>query len=50
MTHWGVVMYLVRAAFGEGRLAEEATWKVMVLITKGKGKYHGVSLVKVVWK
>ena len=37
MTNWERVVALVRADFGEGLLAEEATWKALVLITKGKG-------------
>ena len=41
---------LVRAAFGEGLLAEEATWQAVVLIPKGRGDYYGISLVEVMWK
>ena len=44
------MMALVRVSFGEGRLAEEATWQAVVLIPKGKGDYHGIGLVVVVWK
>ena len=40
----------MRAAFGEGRLAEEVAWKAVVLIPKGKGYYHGICLVEVLWK
>ena len=50
MTHWEKVVALVRAAFGEGRLEEEATWKAVVLISKGKGDYRGIGLVEMVWK
>ena len=41
---------LVQEAFGEGRLAEEATWKAVVLITKGGGDYDGIGLLEMVWK
>ena len=34
MTNWEKVVALVRTNFGEGWLAEEATWKVSVLIPK----------------
>ena len=43
-------MELVQKAFREGRLADEATWKAVVLITKGKKDYHGIGLVEVMWK
>ena len=41
---------IVQTAFREGRLVEEATWQAVVLIYKGKKDYHGISLVKVMWK
>ena len=41
---------LARANFGEGMLAEEAMWQTVVLIPKGKGDYHGIGLVDVMWK
>ena len=37
-------------AFREGKLAEEATWKAVVLIPKGKKDYRGIGLVEVMWK
>ena len=50
LTNWENVVDLVRAALWEGRLAEEATWQVVVLIPKGRGDYHGIGLVEVVRK
>ena len=50
MTNWEKVVALVRAALGEGRLAEESTWQVVVLIPKVKGCYRGIGLLGVVWK
>ena len=41
---------LVQAAFGEGWLAEEATWKAALLIPKGGGDYRNIIPVEVVWK
>ena len=41
---------LARADLREGRMAEEATWKAVVLIPKGRMEYRGIGLVKVVWK
>ena len=48
MTHWEKVMTLVRADFREGRLAEEASWQAVVLISKGREYYRGIGLVEVV--
>ena len=41
---------LVQTAFWDRDLAEEDTWKAVVLIPKGKGDYRGIGLVEVMWK
>ena len=41
---------LVQTAFREGRLAEENTWQVVVMIPKGKKDYRGIGIVEVTWK
>ena len=43
-------MELTQTAFWDGNLAEEATWKTVVLIPKGKGEFRGIGLVEVIWK
>ena len=43
-------MELVQTAFREGELAEEAKWQAVVLITKGKKDYRGISLVEAMWR
>ena len=43
-------MDLVQTAFREGEMAEEATWKTVVLIPKGRKEYRGIGLVEVMWK
>ena len=48
--NWTMVVYLIQTAFQEGKLAEEATWKAMVLIPKGKKGYQVIGLVEVLWK
>ena len=40
MRNWNMVVALVQAAFGEGWLAEEATWHVVVLMSKGGSRIH----------
>ena len=41
---------ITQTAFREVKLAEESTWKTVVLIPKGKREYRGVGLVEVTWK
>ena len=41
---------ITQTAFWEGDLAEEAMWKTVVLIPKGKKEYRGIELVEVTWK
>ena len=43
----GKVVKMTQTAFREGKLAEEATWKTVVLIPKGKGEFRGIGLVEV---
>ena len=45
LSRWQKVVALVQAAFQEGRLAEEATWKAVVLIPKGGWYYRIICLV-----
>ena len=40
-----MVVELVQTALREGRLAEEAMWQAVVLITKGKKDYRGIGPV-----
>ena len=41
---------MCRHLWGGGRLAEENTWKAVVLILKGERDYLGIGLVEVMWK
>ena len=43
-------MDLVQTAFWEGEIAEETTWKTVVLIPEGRKEYRGIGLVEVLWK
>ena len=45
-----MVLELIYTTFQEGVLAEEATWKTVVLIPKGVDDYCVLGLVEVVWK
>ena len=48
--NWERLLDLVQTAFREGRLAEEATRKAVVLRPKGEKDYHGIGLVEAMWK
>ena len=50
LDNWARVVDLVWSAFWEGKLAEEAMWKAVVLIPKGKKYYRSIGLVEVMWK
>ena len=43
-------MDLFHTVFREGRLAEEAMWKAVVLIPKGNTNHRGIGLAEVMWK
>ena len=47
---WVKVVEMTQTAFREGKLAEEAAWKTVVMIPKGKGEFRGIGLVEVTWK
>ena len=49
-SNWDRVVDLIYMAFGEGRLAEEATCQAVVLIPKVKKDFCGIGLVEVMWK
>ena len=50
LDNWTRVVDLVQSSLREGKLAEEATWQVVVLIPKGEKDYRGIGLVEVMWK
>ena len=47
--HWKNLVEIIQTAFWEGALAEEATWKAVVMIPKGRQEYQGIGLVEVMW-
>ena len=49
-TNWEMVVELVQLSFQDGVIAEEVTYKVVVLIPKGGGDYRGTGLMEVIWK
>ena len=48
--NWERLVEMIHTASREGGLAEEATWRAVVLIPKGKKYYRGIGLVEVIWK
>ena len=49
-TKWEIVVELVKLAFRDGVLAEEAACQAVVQIPKGGGEYRSIGLVEVIWK
>ena len=50
-TNFQKVVDIVQAAFRNGMLSVEITWKTVILITKGYIRYfQGIGLVDVIWK
>ena len=47
---WEKLVDMVQTAFWEGEMAEEATWKTVVLLPKGRKEYRGIGLEEVMWK
>ena len=45
-----MLVEFVQTAFREGQLAEEATWQVVDLITKGNKDNRGIGLLEMMWK
>ena len=43
-------MELVKLAFRDRVIPEEASWQAVVLIPKKVGYYRGIGLVEVIWK
>ena len=43
-------MELFQTAFRERRLAEEAMWQEVVLLSKGRNYYCGIGIMEVMWK
>ena len=44
------VVRLMQTAFREGHLAEDCTWKTVVMTPKGNGDSRGIGIVEVLWK
>ena len=47
---WELVVELAQTAFRDRVLAEEATWKAVVLIMKEGDEHRGIGLVELMWK
>ena len=46
----GKLVSMTKLAFREGITQTALTWMMMVIITKNRGDYRGISLVEVIWK
>ena len=49
-TRFKKVVDIAQAAFYNDKLANEFTWKALVLMPKGVGEFHIIDLVDILWK
>ena len=49
-TNWELFVQLVHAVRTHGNIPRQLLWSIVVLIPKGKGDYHGIGLLKPIWK
>ena len=47
---WEALLQLVQVVWEEGRIPTQLGWVVTVLIPNGGGDYHGIGLLKPIWK
>jgi len=47
---WEALVKLVQAVWDEGKIPIQLGWVITVLILKGGGDYHGISLLEPIWK
>ena len=45
-----MLVWLIQAVWNKGKISTHLGWVVTVLIPKGGGDYHGISLLKPIWK
>ena len=47
---WGALDWPVQAIWDEGKIPIQLGWVITVLIPKCSGDYHGIGLLKPIWK
>jgi hypothetical protein len=47
---WWVFVKLMQAVWEHGSIPEQMRWKIIVLLPKGGGDYHGIRLLESFWK
>ncbi len=47
---WCIFLKFMQSIWERGCLPEQMTWKIIVLLPKGGGDYHGLGLLEPCWK
>ncbi len=47
---WRTFVLLMQAIWEQGCIPEQMRWKIIVLLPKGNGDYHGIGLLDPFWK
>ncbi len=48
--NWHLLVSLIQAIWTQGKILQQLTWVNVVLLPKGGGDYHGISLLEPLWK
>jgi hypothetical protein len=48
--NWHLLVSLIQAIWTQGKILQQLTWVIVVLLLKGGGDYRGISLLELLWK
>jgi hypothetical protein len=48
--NWCLLIGLIQAIWTKGKILQQLTWVIVVLLPKGGGDYRGISLLELLWK
>jgi hypothetical protein len=48
--NWRLLVGLIQAIWMQGKILQQLTWVIVVLLPKGGGDYRGIGLLELLWK
>jgi hypothetical protein len=48
--NWCLLVSLIKAIWTQGKIPQQLTWVIVVLLPKGGGDYRGIGLLEPLWK
>ncbi len=48
--NWLLLVGLIQVIWTQGKITQQLTWVIVVLLPKGGGDYHGIGLLQPLWK